>query len=300
VIYWLGGCSSGGVSTLPNSNPPEVAKESTEKTLGEAIKLLKISKIASNRRPIYIAELDRVLRQITRGMEDKPLSYLDASKIETFLAEHHFCPMAQASFIGRVSTLFEFAKRRKWILVNPCEEIEKPIVEWKTPYVLSPAQVEKLFRFAQLGWPERVLYLSLCGFCGLRPTEARQVLPTDINTNNGTIRIEASTSKIRQRRICHMHATALEWIKHALPAAQTPVSEGTRKRWTKDFARALGFEGGFKQDCLRHTCASFLLADKQDAPWVAMQLGNSPGILFRHYIDLSSDEDTKAFWGIKP
>lgn len=288
------------MSTLPIGNKQVEAKEAPEITLGEAIKLLKIAKIASNRRPVYVAELDRVLRQITRGMEDKPLSYLDAPKIETFLAEHKFCPAARKACIGRVSTLFEFAKRRKLTRFNPCEEIEKPITEWHAPFILSPDQMEKLCRYCQLGWPERVMYLVLCGFCGLRPTEARQVKRPDIGADATTIRVEACTSKVRQRRIVHLHPTATAWIKHALPDAQMPIAEITRKRWVKDFARALDFKDGFPQDALRHTCASFLLAWKQDAPWVAMQLGNSPGILFRHYIELSNAEDTKRFWSIMP
>lgn len=283
--------------TLPHSIEGD---HQGELTIGEVIKLLKSAKLAANRRPVYVNEMDRALRQISKGMEHQPLSFLDAPKIEAFLAGRKLCPAARKMFIGRVSTLFEFAKRRKLIRENPCNEIEKPITEWKPPFILSPEQVEKLLRHCQACWPERVAYLALCTFCGLRPTEARQLHREAINLDAGTIRIEAGISKIRQRRIVQMHSTATAWLTHALPGATLQIKESTRKRWVRDCALLMGFKEHFPFDCLRHTAASMLLQVRQDAGYVSMQLGNSPAILFRHYRELVSQEQAEKFWAIKP
>ncbi len=296
TVIWYAGCSARGMS----QGIPETPQSPAEITLGNAIELLKTAKLASNRRPVYVKALVRVLRQITKGIEDRPLSYLDAPKIEAFLASRPFCPLVKKSVIGRVSTLFQFAKRRRLTKVNPCEEIEMPIIEWKAPTILTPPQVETLFRHCQKHWPERLAYLTLCTFAGLRPTEARQVSRSMINLDSGTIRIEAGISKVRQRRICMMHETARAWLAHALPLARLEIVESTRKAWVSAFCKPLGFKGRFPADCLRHSCASYLLAEKQDAPWVSMQLGNSPAILFRHYRELVTQEQTKAFWSILP
>lgn len=271
-----------------------------ELTIGEVIKLLKSAKLAANRRPVYVNEMDRALRQIAKGMEHQPLSFLDAPKIEAFLAGRKFCPAARKMFIGRVSTLFEFAKRRQIIHRNPCDQIEKPITEWKPPFILSPEQVEKLLRHCQQHWPERLAYLSLCTFCGLRPTEARQLSREAINLEAGTIRIEAGISKIRQRRIVQMHPTAVLWLAHALPFATLQIKESTRKRWVRDCALLMGFKEHFPFDALRHSCASYWLTVKQDAGFIAMQLGNSPAILFRHYRELCTSNDAERFWSLKP
>src|SRR3954467_8414290 len=128
TVIWLPSCSGVVMGNIPSSSQPSsTPPHSSEITLRKAIELLKTAKIAANRRPVYVAELVRVLKQITRGIEDKPISYLDAARIEEFLAQRNFCPMARKCFIGRVSTLFAFAKRRKLTRFNPCDELERPI-----------------------------------------------------------------------------------------------------------------------------------------------------------------------------
>lgn len=299
TVTWIGLCSYPSVSMSTHfQGQPDRQREIHNVTLGESIQLLKTAKLAANRRLVYVNELVRLLKQITRGNENEPLSFLDASKIETFLASRNYCPAVRANVIGRISTLFEFAKRRRWILVNPCDEIEKPILEWTPPKILSPEQAEMLLRACQNHFPEALAYLVLCLFCGLRPTEARQIQWENISQK--TIRVEAGVSKIRQRRIVAIRPTAALWLNAAKDKSKLPVSEGTRKGWTKRFALALGFEDGWPQDCARHTCASFWLAIKPDAGFVSMQLGNSPAILFRHYRELCSREDAKRFWSILP
>jgi hypothetical protein len=50
------------------------------------------------------------------------------------------------------------------------------------------------------------------------------------------------------------------------------------------------------KDILRHTCASHWLAIVPDAQRIALQLGNSPAILLRHYRSIVTKEDAERFW----
>ena len=84
-----------------------------------------------------------------------------------------------------------------------------------------------------------------------------------------------------------------------LTGARLPVKKATRRRYLDHAERLLGFET-WPQDCLRHTAASFMIAQHRDAGFVADCLGNSPGILLRHYRELVSAEDCAAFWSISP
>jgi hypothetical protein len=51
---------------------------------------------------------------------------------------------------------------------------------------------------------------------------------------------------------------------------------------------------------LRHTAASHWLAAWQDAGKVAHELGNSAGILLRHYRELVPRAESEKFWSITP
>lgn len=287
------------MSNSPNETPSVMAKEAIEITLGKAIDSLETAKLAANRRKVYVTALIRTLKQATKGIEDKPVSYFDTAQIETYLTRHKFAPVTRRSMLNRLSSFFTFAKKRKWVSRNPVEEIERPILEWKPPPIFTPEQVERLFRTCQALWPDRLAFVTLCCFGGLRPTEAMQIEKQFINLENGTVRVEAGVSKVRQRRIVNLHPTAVLWLKHCLPTSRLPIPDGARRWWMKDFARALGMKH-WLQDGLRHSCASYWLAVKQDAGYVSMQLGNSPNILFRHYRELVSAEDAERFWKILP
>lgn len=295
IISWSTSCSRGRYMNSPSVSFEEGEKEVPGITIQEAINQLEIAKTASNRRPVYVKELCRFLRQFARGNENKALSLFTASQIETWLAAHKYCPTSRKACIGRVSTLFEFAKRRRWLKINPCDEIEKPITEWKVPRIFTPEESEKLLRACQTDRPTMLAYLVLCLLVGCRPTEAREI--TSENIKGDTIRI--IISKVRQRRIINPMPSALAWLKYSMPFAKLPMSEPQRKRCHHYFRSVLGLKV-FPQDACRHTAISYLLAVKQDAPWVAMQCGTSPAMVFTHYRDLVEEADAKKFWQIYP
>ena len=67
--------------------------------------------------------------------------------------------------------------------------------------------------------------------------------------------------------------------------------EGAGKRRNRDWPN----------NALRHSFASYHLADTQDAAKTALQLGHAESrTLFAHYRELVRPKDTKAFWKIFP
>ena len=100
--------------------------------------------------------------------------------------------------------------------------------------------------------------------------------------------------------IVYGEPNALEFIRFAKQkAARLPIKRMTRRRYLDHAEKVLGFDV-WPQDCLRHTAASYMLALRKDSGLVADRLGNSPGILLRHYRELVKPEDCLAFWSIRP
>jgi integrase len=279
-------------------NPGTVRPQGQGIPIGEAIVQLKVAKRASNRRPCYIRELNRVLVQFARGNEGQPLESVTAEQIEAFLASKNFCPAARKGTIGRISALMEFGIRKRWVKFNVTRQIEKSILEWKTPTIFTPEQVEKLMRTCQRDKPNRVAYLALVLFGGLRPTEARQIRWE--NVANGMITVEANITKVRMRRIVNLEPAAVAWLGWAQKnGAKLPLSESLRQIWNKDFRKILGWDR-WPQDSPRHTCISYWLMLRQSAEFVAMQCGNSSKICHRHYKSLVTQQAAEKFWAIMP
>ena len=57
---------------------------------------------------------------------------------------------------------------------------------------------------------------------------------------------------------------------------------------------------GWRQNALRHSYASYRLADTPDAAKVALEMGNSPDKLFRHYRELVTPDAAKEWFAIMP
>jgi len=53
-------------------------------------------------------------------------------------------------------------------------------------------------------------------------------------------------------------------------------------------------------NALRHSFGSYWLAKFKDTAALALQMGNSPQIIFAHYRELVSPDDAKQFWSMKP
>ena len=56
----------------------------------------------------------------------------------------------------------------------------------------------------------------------------------------------------------------------------------------------------WKHNGLRHSFISYRLADTQDVNRVALEAGNSPAMIFRHYRELVTPEQAATWFSIAP
>ena len=135
---------------------------------------------------------------------------------------------------------------------------------------------------------------------GLRPHEAQQTTWDSINTDEGWIRVEAQTSKVRQRRVVYAPAQALAWLRAARALGATlPLTTNERFWAVRGLVEALGWPT-WKQDVTRHSAATYMLATSESAAAVANTLGNSDSLLRRHYLALVTRPQAEAFWAVPP
>ena len=56
----------------------------------------------------------------------------------------------------------------------------------------------------------------------------------------------------------------------------------------------------WKNNALRHSYASYRLADVKDAACVALEMGNSPAMLFRNYRELVTEQQAHEWFALMP
>lgn len=269
-------------------------------TLRQAVVSLLFAKQSANYRPSYIRSLRQYLTLFCNGREDLPLSEITIFTVEEWFQGRKESLSARASNAGRLSALFAFCVRRGWMRENPCDQLERVRLDQKAPRILTVEQCANLMKFAKYSRPSSLAFFSLALFAGIRPEELQHVTWGNVDLVNGIVTIDAAASKVRRRRLVHLEPNALEWLQFAQDVgARLPFFRSSRCRTVKAAGKHLGFTG-WPQDVLRHSAASYLIAKSHDIAKVAKELGNSPGILLRHYQELVSAEDCIAFWSIAP
>lgn len=280
------------ISDMPLRNAKDVP-------ISEAIRCLLIAKKLCNCRPRYIDSLRQFLGLFARGREQQAIDSFDVFVIEEWLAGRNDSLSSRIGNIGRLSALFSFCMRRGWVTRNPCHQLERIRMEPVRPQILAPAQAERLMRWVQFHKPAAMAYMALTLFAGVRPEETEKLKWDAIDHAGKLVVIDASASKVRRRRIIDLHPTALEWLDAAKVEGELPMGRMKRRRMLKSARAVLGFEQ-WPQDVLRHSAASYMMAKYRNAGQVADWLGNSPGILLRHYREIVTAEQAAAFWNLRP
>ena len=265
----------------------------SSRTLQEATGALLDAKAKANLRPVYLAGLRCYLNAFAKGREEAMIASITTADLERWFSERDEKPGTRASNIGRLRSLFSFCQRREWLKRNPCDALEHVRIDTTPPRILTPSEVRAVFAAC----PSRLLpFLTLAVFAGIRPDEILNLTWPDVRWDLGAVMV--NRTKTRRRRIVPLEPVALEWLRTCDQTADLCPSLATVKRDRKALRAALN--GEWPQDVLRHTAASYLLSLHGDAGKVALRLGNSAGILMRHYHNLVSAEATKEFWAVKP
>ena len=123
----------------------------------------------------------------------------------------------------------------------------------------------------------------------------------DIERHPGFIEVAAHKAKTATRRIVPVSDNLAKWL------ALTPRNSSDRvwphsKAWYFEAVRNAAANGKikWKQNALRHSFISYLLAELQDVNRVALEAGNSPQMIFRHYRELATPEQAQTWFSISP
>jgi integrase len=198
--------------------------------------------------------------------------------------------------------------KREYAASNPVEKVDRPEVDDNEPKILALEDCRNLLAAAR-DYKDGLLlpYIVLGLFAGLRPAELSRLTWDKIDLEEGTVTLDGSMAKTRQRRIVKVSDNAIDWLKD-YTLAKPPF---TFSNFQRDFAsvkNAAGFNGkegakglrAWVPDYLRHTAISNHFAHHKHEGETASWAGNSPNIIHRHYKALVKEAEAEEFWEITP
>jgi integrase len=120
----------------------------------------------------------------------------------------------------------------------------------------------------------------------------------DFNFKRGHITVAAHKAKTATRRLVPISPNLAEYLR-PYHRAEGPLFKGRAEERAVAFAKRNGIDR-WPKNCLRHSYASYRLAAIKSAAEVALEMGNSPSMLFNNYRELADEHDAKAWFAIAP
>ena len=244
----------------------------------------------------YCNDLRLRLGRFGRDVPGRNLAEITTAEIDDWLSRLGVAPVTRNTFRRDLRTLFSFGASRRYCSDNPVIQSRKAREIDGDVRVMTVEQVKRLLASAV---PEMIPFWTIGLFSGLRRAEIERLDWAQIDLEDKVIEVKARHSKTAARRLVSIQPNLAAWLRPHRRRAGTVCPENLRKLLDGDRVRA-GLLEGWPQNGSRHSFGSYHLAHFNDAAALALQMGNSPDVIFKHYRQLVKPKDAAAYWQIAP
>lgn len=226
-----------------------------------------------------------------------PITAVGSGRIDGWLRGLGVGPRRRNGMLGSVQTLFSFARSRSYLPRNDRTEADA-LAKIRVPDtdvgIFTPDQFRAVLQAAT---PEIIPFLVIGGFAGLRSAEIQRLDWSAIDLERRVIEIRPRQAKTASRRIVPVSDNLAAWLRpHAARGPIVPPGQVDRKFR----AAARTAEVAWPHNVLRHSYISYRIALVKSADQVALEAGNSPAIIFKHYRELVTEEQAREWFAVMP
>jgi integrase len=245
----------------------------------------------------YCKDLRLRITRFCAAFPDRTLADISTAEVDTWLAGLNLAPVTRNTFRLRLGTLFAFGMTRRWCTENPVAHTTRAKETDGDIEILSVVQTARLLEAASA---ETLPFWAIGAFAGLRRAELERLDWSQVDFESGLIEVKARHSKTATRRLVTMQPNLRAWLAPYRAHRRGAVCPGNlRLKVEADRDRA-GLRHNWPTNALRHSFGSYHLAHFKDAAALALQMGNSPDVIFRHYRELVRPKIAAKFWNLFP
>ena len=267
-------------------------------TIAEASKALDRDLLRKNRDEKYRNGLGWTYGRFSEDFPKSLISGISKSEILDWLDEENFSPATRNNYIRDLKILFNFAQREKRLALNPLAEISREEVPGDEVSILSIRDIARVL-VAASHISELKTATAMKFFAGLADFGGSTLgVERGEVRHNHRRREKGENSVAKARR--HSRKPTL-WLTDEARKTEAPAPKGAD--WRRGFALLKWLSGidPWPRNCQRHGYGSYHLALHKNENLTAMEMGNTPDIVVRHYrAVIDSPKDVKTFWNLNP
>ena len=287
--------------------------ELPDKLLSEAVKEMLQAKEREHTSKAYMKVLKFYLGQLAEAFHC-PLRSVTTSQLGDFLRDMKVSARSKNNARGTLGAFFKYCKERGWLpkdhdgiaLVPKFKEKPNEIE------IFTPQEIAHFLGHAR---SEMVPFLAIGAFAGLRSAEIERLDWKEVHLAERFIEVKAAKSKTASRRLVPITENLAKWLaEHAQKEGRVVPFDNVSKQigWLVEDTNT-GLKAAakkekkdqvkvveWKKNALRHSFISYRVADIQNVNQVALECGNSPSVIFKHYRELVRPAEAKKWFGIEP
>lgn len=271
-------------------------------SVAEAVEAFVASRRMSTRRgspasSVYVADLEKRLGKLTEKFPADALDSLDGRRIEAWANGLGLTGRNRFNSLRLIRTLMKWAQKRGHLRDGklPTDSIEiVPGADGEIE-IFSPSELASLLHAAK---EEFLPYVALGAFAGVRTAEISRLDWSAIRFDRGFVEIGTKLAKTRSRRLVPILPALVAWLGPIKKASGPVVPYANMAKQVVWLARDAGVK--WKHNALRHSFISYRLAAIQSVDQCALEAGNSPAMIFKHYREIVTPDEAAAWFGIRP
>jgi integrase len=249
---------------------------------------------------IYVSSARSNLAKFTAKVNSKIADVTVADINQYLTGLKHLSPVSKNGIRRNVVTMFSFAKKQSYIHPDrkTAAELSEKFKEEETDIeIFTPEEMGRILMAAHA----RILpFLAIGAFAGIRSAEIHRLHWEDIKWDRGHIEIAGKKAKTAARRLVPLTENLKAWLTPWREATGPIVPISDSAGALGDVAVKARIPGGWRQNALRHSFISYRVAETGDAARTSLEAGNSPKMIFRHYREIVTEEDAKAWFSLMP
>jgi integrase len=220
--------------------------------------------------------------------------------INGFLQNQKLSPVYLNGIRRSIVGMFAFAKRQGYL--HPDRKTAAELSEsFRQPdaaiSIYTPEEMGGMLLAAKA---RHLPFLAIGAFAGIRSAEIHRLHWEDIKWDRGHIEIAGCKAKTAARRLVPLPDNLKAWLAPWREQTGLIIQSEDKSGALNELAVASGVPGGWRQNALRHSFISYRVAETGDVPRTALEAGNSPQMIFRHYREVVDGEAAKAWFAITP
>jgi integrase len=292
------------VDFFKKRNPASLEKRTVREVVDEMLATKRAAKLSE----VHLRDLDSRLGRFADAFAMN-IGGVSSSMLQAWLDAMKASGRTKQNYVRAIGSLFRFGSARRYLPKDSIEEIEavqQAKADNSEIEIFTPAEFAEILNTSRA---EMVPWLAIGGLAGLRSAELGRLDWSEVNLAERYIEIKASKAKTAARRLAPITDSLAAWLApYTKPAGKVTGFESWWNQIPKlveEMNRVRHERGNmakfvWKHNGLRHSFCSYRLASIKNAAQVALEAGNSPQMIFKHYRQLVTESEAGKWFSVQP